>query len=190
VAYPERRLLTGEEIVFDVHPHLRTVAGPLLAGLLLAAGTVAGCWLLWDRPIALPMAIAGSVLVLLALTGPLLRRRATSLTVTTHRLILRRGVLSRTHRDLPLDRIDEIAIERRLAERLFGTGTLLVQPSGDRDALVIPDVPRILRVHRALDNLIDWDDYLAEDDRLAEDDQATQDEPPYRTVETVERRSR
>jgi uncharacterized membrane protein YdbT with pleckstrin-like domain len=174
VGIPGQRLLAGEDVVVDVRPHIRTIAGPVTVALLVAVGTIGLCWRLrGDTSQTFPIGIAGTALVLFALAGPLLRWRTTELIVTTHRLILRRGVLARSYRDLPLVNIDGVLVERGLADRLLGTGTLIVQPARDTDEIVVPDVPRLNRVYQTVSELIDesWeyaddgsDGYLNDED--------------------------
>jgi uncharacterized membrane protein YdbT with pleckstrin-like domain len=66
-------------------------------------------------------------------------------------------VLSRSGRDVPLGRVDEISFEHTLLERILRSGTLTVESAGDRGELVLRDVPRVELVQGALYELVDTD---------------------------------
>src|SRR5690606_19517333 len=64
-------------------------------------------------------------------------------TLTTKRLISREGVITRTGRDIPIDRVNAVNYERRLIDRIFGCGTLVVQTAGTESDVELHDVAHI-----------------------------------------------
>lgn len=76
---------------------------------------------------------------------PLLRWRTTTFTLTNHRLITRRGIITKTGHDLPLSRISNVAYERSLTDRMFGCGTLVFTTSAEAPVALrdIPDVENV-----------------------------------------------
>src|SRR5690606_1566242 len=66
-------------------------------------------------------------------------------TLTTKRLISREGVITRTGRDIPIDRVNAVNYERRLIDRIFGCGTLVVQTAGTESDVELHDVAHIER---------------------------------------------
>ncbi len=99
-------------------------------------------------PIAVGVILAVLVAVpLLWLSGRLLRWAATSLVVTTERLMLRKGVVRRDLVQIRLQRIAEVQCQRTLLERLAGTGSLVVEVVDDDPLFIVRDVrqPRTLQ---------------------------------------------
>ena len=74
-------------------------------------------------------------------------------TVTTKRIITRSGIISRIGHDLPLTRISDIQLDKDVADRFFGCGTLALQTSAD-DPLLLHDVPHVETVQVEISNLI------------------------------------
>jgi uncharacterized membrane protein YdbT with pleckstrin-like domain len=157
MAFPERLLADDEEVVLHLHPHWRRLVVPVLLFALLAAVTGYGVAAVDNG--ALRLVLAGIALVVICYTAlrPLLRWATTHFVFTTHRVLLREGVLSRSGRDIALSRINDVSFEHTLFERLFGSGTLVVESAGERGQMVLRDVPRVERVQGALYQLIEDD---------------------------------
>ena len=67
--------------------------------------------------------------------------------------ITRSGIVSRVGHDLPLTRISDIQLDKDVADRFFGCGTLALQTSAD-DPLLLHDVPHVETVQVEISNLI------------------------------------
>jgi uncharacterized membrane protein YdbT with pleckstrin-like domain len=70
-------------------------------------------------------------------------------------VLMRNGVLSRSGRDVPLTRINDVSFQRSIMERLFGSGTLIIESAGDRGQVVLKDVPRVEGVQRVIYQLVE-----------------------------------
>jgi uncharacterized membrane protein YdbT with pleckstrin-like domain len=146
VAYPRNLLHEGEEIALDTHPHWRVFLAPLALLVLLLAGlgvVLAVIDLDEDvRPIVL---IAVAVLAGLALIWFVLRLivwRTTHFVVTTDRFIVRSGVLSKSGKEIPLERLDSITFHQSLGERILGVGDLQIESAGESGREVYSDIGR------------------------------------------------
>jgi uncharacterized membrane protein YdbT with pleckstrin-like domain len=160
VPYPDKLLADDEEVVAHLHPHALTVFWPVVR-LLLVVGAAS---------FAMAMIPAGSnqgvfrlvllgaavVLVLLTVVGPLLRRRTTHYVITTHRLLYRTGILSRSGRDIALGRITDVSFTQTLWERVIRSGTLRITSAGE-GATVLRQVPGSERVQQLLNHMIEED---------------------------------
>jgi uncharacterized membrane protein YdbT with pleckstrin-like domain len=80
--------------------------------------------------------------------------------LTTHRVLLRSGLLSRDERAVPLAGVVQVSLHRTLGQRLLGCGTVVVTSAGGGGPTVLERVPRAERFQRLLDELLD--DQLAE----------------------------
>lgn len=170
MAYPEKLLADDEEIVAHLHPHWKVLVLPVVV-LLVVAGLTGFALASVENPSA-RIAIGAVALVLLLwwVLGPLLRWRTTHIVLTTHRVLIRRGVLSRTGRDVPLSRVNDVSFEHSLFERLLGCGTLVVESAGERGQVVLADVPHVEHVQGELYQLVE-DEADRRDDTRGADDQ-------------------
>jgi uncharacterized membrane protein YdbT with pleckstrin-like domain len=112
--------------------------------------------------------IAAVALVLIAawFIVPLLRWRTTSYELTTRRLRLRSGIISRAGRDFPLIRISDVSFSHDLIDRLLGCGKLTVESAGEHGQLVLNAIPHVQRVQSTLFQLVeDEQARLARDER-------------------------
>jgi uncharacterized membrane protein YdbT with pleckstrin-like domain len=138
VAFPRRLLNDGEEVVCDLVPHWSTVAKPVAALVVVLVATVAGA--LVNHWLGLVLAV-----VLLVVAGwaglRVLRRRCTNFVVTTDRLVYRSGVVAKHGKEIPLDRVNDIAFHQTLFERLIGTGDLSIESAGAQSRETFGDIP-------------------------------------------------
>lgn len=101
------------------------------------------------------VALAVLLVVLRGSAVPFLRWASATLTVTDRRVRTRQGVLRSRTRDVPLWRVADVVVERSLLQRLTGSGTLLLDTTGERGGLVVRDVPGVRRVADHLCDLLD-----------------------------------
>jgi uncharacterized membrane protein YdbT with pleckstrin-like domain len=159
MAFPDRVLTDGEELVAHLRPHWKALVLPIglvpvIVGVAAfgVAAAPAG-----SLQAATRWAVVGVALILLFAFSflPWLRWRTTHFVLTTHRIITRSGVLSRTGRDIPLARVNDVTFSHTLFERMLRCGTLIVESGGERGQLVLPDVPRVEDVQRDLADLVE-----------------------------------
>lgn len=148
-------LYHGEELVTTTRPHARVLVWPVVA-LMVFSGMV-GVGLAMVPPEHRPwgqqvVASVCAVLCLVFVVLPVLRWATTSTTLTTRRLIVRSGWLRRINRDLPLNRVVDVAYTRKAGDLLFGSGTLLLTTvAGSRFRL--DNLPRIKAMQQAVSEL-------------------------------------
>jgi uncharacterized membrane protein YdbT with pleckstrin-like domain len=166
----EHDLSDGERTVLTLHPHWKTVLWP---ALLLAAVAVAASVALIVIPagrLATPargaIALVAVIVALIWTLVPLLRWRTTTYQLTTRRLRLRYGILSRTGRDFPLLRISDVSFSHGIIDRLLGCGKLVVESAGEHGQLVLTEIPHVEKVQATLFQLVeDEQARLSRDDR-------------------------
>ncbi|WP_226909481.1 PH domain-containing protein [Georgenia ruanii] len=74
---------------------------------------------------------------------PLLAWSRRTYTLTTERLATRAGVLRRSGRDIPLTRINDVAFEQGIVDRLVGAGTLKISAASEQGTLTFVDIPHV-----------------------------------------------
>jgi uncharacterized membrane protein YdbT with pleckstrin-like domain len=153
VAYPKKLLAEDETVVLDTHPHWKTLVLPLV--WLLLACFVAGLLvsLVDDTTGRYVIVGVAALLVVLLFVVPFLRWRSTLFVFTTKRVVVRSGVLSRTGRDIPLTRVNDVTFTHNVFERMLGCGTLVVESAGERGQVQLTDVPHVEQVQRTLYDL-------------------------------------
>ena len=147
--------------MLHLHPHWLTLVRPVLV-LLLVVGL--GSFGLAAVPPGqqqglIRMGILAVTLVLLLglVAVPVLRWRTTHYVITTHRLLMREGILTRRGRDLGLSRVTDVSYRQTLGERLVDSGTLLVESAGDGGPTVLRRIPDSDGVQRLLNHMIEED---------------------------------
>jgi uncharacterized membrane protein YdbT with pleckstrin-like domain len=150
VAYPKKLLSEDETVVFEAHPHWKTLLVPVLELLvvLALAGFLAA---VIDDTLAREVVAGLAVLLLVVFfVAPVLRWRSTLFVFTDKRVVVRSGVLSRTGRDIPLTRVNDVTFSHNVLERMLGCGTLVVESAGERGQVQLTDVPHVEQVQRTL----------------------------------------
>ncbi len=149
MAFPSKLLDDGEEVVVDIRAHVWALAGPITLAVLVIAG--AGVAAAHSPPSPLSwVVVAVLVLVLANLLGRYLRWRATSLVVTTDRLVLRSGVVARNGREIPLGALTDISYRQGIFDRLIRAGDLLLESAGHEGQEVFRDAPGPAAVQREI----------------------------------------
>lgn len=153
-----------EKVVLELHPHWTTLFRSILLAVLIAA--VAGVAIAFvphslsaQNQVRLGIAGGAVLVILIFCFVPFLRWFTTRYILTTHRLTLREGVLSRSGRDIPIVRVNDVSFSHTLFQRMLGFGTLTVESGGERGQVVLKNIPHVERMQRELYKLMeDWAD--------------------------------
>jgi uncharacterized membrane protein YdbT with pleckstrin-like domain len=162
VSYPEKLLADDETVAEHLHPHWITLVPATLWFLVICAvGGVAIAFLPTGSPTHLILLIAiiviGVLLLLWLSFRPWIAWRTTHYVFTTHRVLLRRGVLHHVGRDIALQRINDVGFSQTLWERIVGAGTLSIESAGEHSQESLHDIPHSDRVQQMLNRLIEQD---------------------------------
>jgi uncharacterized membrane protein YdbT with pleckstrin-like domain len=152
VPYPRKLLNPGEEIAFDLHPHWWFFAPLASLALAIVAAAVAVTVTLKDvtQTYTLLGVAVFAVIWLLAFLVKLAEWRTTHFVLTTDRLIVRSGVLSKQSREIPLERINDLSYHQGLFERLVGAGDLVIESAGERGQDTFSRIPHPARVEQLI----------------------------------------
>lgn len=127
---------------------LLIIAAALIAVFFLPQNSTA----LW--PVRLVIGVAALAAAIVWFGVPFLKWRTTTYEMTSRRLRLREGILTRSGRDFPLNRISDVSFEQGLIDRLFGCGRLIVESPGEQGQLVLTEIPDVRRVQGILFQLV------------------------------------
>jgi uncharacterized membrane protein YdbT with pleckstrin-like domain len=164
VAFPRRLLNEGEEVILDLRPHWSFFLWRSLVLLLSVAALIVVAVAVRDDLGDIARLVVGA-LVLVALVRLVIHYAvwATSeFVVTTDRLILRSGVVSKRGIEIPLERVNTVFFSQRLRERLLRYGDLVVESGGERGRQVVSDVPHPERVQSVIHGAMEDEEDIRE----------------------------
>jgi len=174
MAISQKLLSDGEHVVLSVKTHVKALILPVVLFILVVTSVLTvvlrqsdnSSWGLVAAAVAVPVLILWTLI-------PFLRWTTSTYTVTNRRLITRHGIITRTGRDIPLFRINDVAYEKGLLDRILGCGTLIISDATEKAGVVLPDVPNVERVHLQISDLL-----FANDDGADDDGSRVPGEPP------------
>ena len=161
MGYPAKLLTDGERIEFEMRPHWRSMIGPsfvLLATVALASflsAAVPGGGL--QKYVRWAIVLVAVVVLAVWFVRPLLAWLTTQYVFTNRRIITRTGILSRSGKDMPLSKLNDVSFEYTVFERILHCGTLTASSAAETGALVIRNVPRVEEIQREIYRLAEAD---------------------------------
>jgi uncharacterized membrane protein YdbT with pleckstrin-like domain len=161
MGYPKRLLADNETIDTQLRTHWKALVGPVIALLVVVPLTTFIMARIPDSSNRTVIRLVVLVIAVIALIWlsllPFLRWWTTVYVLTTHRLILRQGIIARSGRDIPLARINDISFSHTAIERVLRCGTLVVESAGERGQVTLTDIPRVEQIQRRLYELVEAD---------------------------------
>jgi uncharacterized membrane protein YdbT with pleckstrin-like domain len=165
MGYPQKLLAPDEIIKLETKPHWRAVIVPsivLIATVFFTALITSWIlswdgmqWLQWLRWVV----IGGAIFILVVWAiGPFLRWLTTDYVFTDRRIIVRKGIITRTGKDMPLAKINNVSFAVPAMGRVFNYGALNIQSAGENDGLYISGVPDVEDIQRMVYELIEADE--------------------------------
>jgi uncharacterized membrane protein YdbT with pleckstrin-like domain len=160
VGFPESVLTKDEQVVTHLHPHWKALIRPAFVVILAVAAVVLAAIFLpasWSMPGLYAVGAVALVAIGWLAFWPWLRWRTTHYVFTNERVIMRHGVFSRSGRDIPLGRINDVSFSHGIIERMLGCGTLTIDSAGERGQVVLTDIPRVEKIQSELYELVEDD---------------------------------
>jgi membrane protein YdbS with pleckstrin-like domain len=152
-------LAGDEQVVLLLRPHWKTLVRPVLVAVVVVIAALIVEVVIPSGKYAgvgrLAVAVVAMLALMLWLIAPLLRWRMTTYELTTRRLRVRNGVVTRRGRDIPLARINDVSFEQGPLDRLLGCGRLVVESAGEHGQIVLNEIPHVETVHSTLFRLVE-----------------------------------
>lgn len=146
---PDDQLNHNEEVILDLRPHWWFFVKQVLA-LLVSIGIGVAVLALSEND-ALRLAVG--VLILASVIWFGLRYivwTTTNFVVTSDRLIVRTGVVSREGIEIPLERVNTVFFRQTLWERMIRSGDLVIESAGEMGSQNFTDIRRPLNVQNEI----------------------------------------
>jgi uncharacterized membrane protein YdbT with pleckstrin-like domain len=152
-------LTQDEHLVLLLHPHWKTLIRPFaVAVIVIVIALIAEVLIPSNSAAAVERLVVAAVAILavmLWLIVPVLRWRTTTYELTTRRMRVRSGIVTRQGRDIPLARINDVSFEKGLLDRLLGSGRLVVESAGEHGQILLNDIPRVEFTQATLFRLVE-----------------------------------
>jgi uncharacterized membrane protein YdbT with pleckstrin-like domain len=137
MGFPKELLADHERLVLETRPHWVALVLPTFWTLVAVVAMILVPWDGTAGLVAKAIVFAGWLLLAV---GPFLRWRFTLFVLTSDRLITRKGVIAKNSKEIPLERINDVAFSQSIFERMVGAGDLLIESAGERGQERISDV--------------------------------------------------
>lgn len=138
MSYVEKNLVPGETVIYETRLHWIVMLGHLILGcLLLALGAFLLYYAFAHKEIQAATfrlaEIGGAVLLVCGIVAILIgmvRRNATEMAVTNHRVVIKTGLASRKTIEMLLNKVETIEVRETFFGRMLGYGTIVVIGTG------------------------------------------------------------
>lgn len=157
MAISQKLLNDDENVVVSTRTHFKALFAPLLVLVLVLATAVVVDQLVGDRVegvVGLVVWVVAALAILWYVARPFLVWLTSTYTVTDQRLITRTGIITRRGHDIPLPRINDVAYEHGLIDRVLGCGTLIVSVASTHGRVILHDIPRVEDIHKRINRLL------------------------------------
>lgn len=144
----------GERVVARLRRHARVLILPTVALLAVAGGAGYAVGFVEETWQLLALAGGALLLVLLLCLLPYLAWLTARTTITTRRVIMRRGVFVRVRNEVAHARIREVTVRKTPGQSLFGSGDVRLDV-GQETPVVLHDLPKPQLVQGALHELVE-----------------------------------
>lgn len=155
---PASQLGEGERVVIETREHWKHLLGAMVICALAVLGLALILWLSPDEGFFSWLKAVGwaafAVVVLIFGAWPWLSWRMREYTLTNERLATREGVIRRRGRDIPLYRVNDVAYDQGLIDRMAQCGTLRVSAASEEGIVVLKDIPAVNEFVLTMNKLI------------------------------------
>jgi uncharacterized membrane protein YdbT with pleckstrin-like domain len=131
----EATLTHDEDVFYDGHPSWRSILGFYLKGLILSilVGAIVGVITrIADKSVKVVWVVVAVLVVFaLVLLVGLIKRIATTYTITSQRLTIRTGILSKELHEARLERVQNVNYQQSVLERMLRVGTVQFDTAGE-----------------------------------------------------------
>jgi uncharacterized membrane protein YdbT with pleckstrin-like domain len=147
-----------EQVLFRGHPGAGTMMAWGAVGVLVMAGALAVALLLpKGAPLWQAVALAVPVVVaFLVFVGKWLGWVLSQVVVTDRRVLLKRGLLRRATKEIPVDRIQSVQVVQGIMGRMLDVGTVSLEAGGEGSLAteLIPSLAGVRAFKAALDEVL------------------------------------
>lgn len=163
MGFPDNLLTQDETVTLHTHPHWKELILPAIGLVvfvvigILAFFAVPDSWDSFGGIAQIAIVAIVVFLILWLVVAPWVSWSTTHYVITTRRVLLRSGVITRKGRDIPHSRINDVSFEQSVVQRMMGFGTLIVQSASEDGAANLRDMPKVEEAQSLLYRLVEQD---------------------------------
>jgi uncharacterized membrane protein YdbT with pleckstrin-like domain len=145
------KLLPGENVVLQDHPHWVTVVGSLILPVVLVLAVLLADFTIFSpnniNSIYVPhlrtfLTLGVFALALIWLIVVWVGWRSITYTLSDQRITIQTGIFSRQEKVIPIDRVQDCTTRVSLIGRIFGFGRVEIDAAGAQGAEVLDHLPK------------------------------------------------
>ena len=149
MTYSEQSLGQNEKLIYEAHFHSLYFAAAWLAVIFCVALAVAA--LVFVEGIAKLGLLCISAAGLAVVLYQMIPIWTTEIAVTNHRVVIKRGWLTRSTTELQLKNIEQVNFHQGLLGQIFNFGKIVIHGTGVDD-LILPNIARPVDLVKAIEN--------------------------------------
>jgi uncharacterized membrane protein YdbT with pleckstrin-like domain len=132
MSYIQKVLQPGETLLYRTRLHWFVYGRAVILLLVAIACAIVGYAIGGDDFRDTGLAVGGVILLfaIIAALHALIRRVSTELAVTDHRVIFKRGIVSRYTIEMARSKVESVDVVQSVSGRIFNYGTILVRGTG------------------------------------------------------------
>ncbi|HEY3736100.1 MAG TPA: PH domain-containing protein [Jatrophihabitans sp.] len=162
MGFPEKLLADDEKVVEHLHPHWITLVPATIWFIVVCAAAGFGIGYApsdgtTHKVFVIAVIVIAVILLWWLTVTPLLSWKTTHFVITDRRVLIRRGVLNHTGKDISLQRLTDVGFRQSFWDRIVNAGTLTLESAGEHGTEVLEDVPRSEQQQQLLNRLIEED---------------------------------
>ncbi|MCY7400281.1 MAG: PH domain-containing protein [Nocardioides sp.] len=146
MSFPTKLLNEGEHVVVSTRTHPKSLIGPVLVLVVLAAAVILASRLSDSTVVGAVVGAIAAGVVVWWVVRPVISWLTTTYTFTNRRFIKRSGFVAKEGRTIPLNRISGVDFEIGVVDRIFGCGTLVVSDASTDGRVELHDIPQVEKV--------------------------------------------
>lgn len=148
--FPKKLLTADETILLDLRPHWKALVIPTVTTLVLA-GAAGYLMTVWDEKNQRLIVLGVAVLAWLYLAAMKFARwKFTEFVLTNERIIARIGVVAKTSKEIPLERVNDVTVTQSVLDRLVGAGDIVLESGGEYGQAKFDDVRHPVEVQKRI----------------------------------------
>ena len=149
MTYSEQSLGQNEKLIYEAHFHPLYFAAAWLAVIFCVALAIAA--LIFATGIVKWSLLGVSAAGLAVVLYQMIPIWTTEIAVTNHRVVIKRGWLTRSTTELQLKNIEQVNFHQGLLGRIFNSGKIVIHGTGVDD-LILPNIARPVDLVKAIEN--------------------------------------
>ena len=150
MAFPRKLLRDGEELILDLRPHPVAITFNVLIIVIAVAAALFVVVRIHTNWVRLAAAIVAVVLIVFTALPGIIGWLTSHFVVTSERVISRSGWISKNQKDIPLDRLQNVAFHQSVFERLIGAGDVTLESAGEESDTKFADVRHPEQVQKTI----------------------------------------